>query len=104
MAESLRYDFEKMNIRIQVMNPGFVWTPLTSRNEFKMPRLMRIQDAVPLMLAGIKSGGFEVTFPRKFTWGLKALRVLPKEIVFRLMNRRSHWYKRPLKPRSSKNP
>ncbi len=103
MAESLRYDYEKMNIRIQMMNPGFVYTPLTARHEFKMPALMTIRDAVPKMLAGIKSGGFETTFPRKFTSGLKVVRILPKEIVFWLMNRRSHWYKRPLKPRAPDN-
>ena len=31
MAESLKYDFDKLNIRIQVMNPGFVDTPLTEQ-------------------------------------------------------------------------
>ena len=34
MAEALKYDFDKLNIRIQVMNPGFVDTPLTGRNNF----------------------------------------------------------------------
>ena len=34
MAEALKFDFDKMNIRIQVINPGFVDTPLTQKNNF----------------------------------------------------------------------
>ena len=45
MAEALRFDFDKMNIRIQVMNPGFVDTPLAARNQFLMPALMPVDKA-----------------------------------------------------------
>lgn len=99
MAEALRYDFDKMNIRIQVMNPGFVDTPLTARNEFDMPALMPVKDASARMVRGMRSGGFEVTFPRRFTWGLKLLRLLPQFIRFAFINRATGWRGRPVQPR-----
>ena len=99
MAEALRYDFEKMNIRIQVMNPGFVDTPLTAKNEFDMPAMMPVDKAVARMMKGIKSGAFEVTFPRRFTWGLKFLRLMPQFIRFRFINYATGWRGRPIQPK-----
>lgn len=96
MAEALRFDFEKMNIRIQMMNPGFVKTPLTDRNSFAMPALMEVEDAAARYLDGLEKGGFETTFPRRFTWQLKALRLLPQELVFSILNRMTGWNKRPV--------
>lgn len=96
MAEALRFDFEKMNIRIQMMNPGFVDTPLTKKNSFPMPSLMTVEKAADSYVKGLKSGGFETTFPRRFTWQLKILRRLPKELVFRILNKMTGWDKRPI--------
>ena len=45
IAEALKYDFDKLNIRIQVMNPGFIDTPLTQKNSFSMPALMPVDRA-----------------------------------------------------------
>ena len=47
IAESLKYDFDKLGIRIQVMNPGFIDTPLTEKNNFSMPALMPADRAAP---------------------------------------------------------
>ena len=96
MAESLKYDLDKFNIRIQVMNPGFIDTPLTEKNSFRMPALMPVDDAVERMVKGLKSGGFEVTFPRRFTWFLKFLSVLPQPLRFWFINRATGWHKRPI--------
>ncbi|MGD9916255.1 MAG: SDR family NAD(P)-dependent oxidoreductase [Rhizobiaceae bacterium] len=100
MAQSLRHDLDKMNIRIQVMNPGFVDTPLTEKNDFAMPALMPVDRAAARMLAGIRSGGFEVTFPRRFTWLLKVIRILPQPLRHFLVNRGTGWNRRKLKPLS----
>ncbi|TIV64059.1 MAG: SDR family NAD(P)-dependent oxidoreductase, partial [Mesorhizobium sp.] len=77
LAESLKYDFDKMNIRIQVINPGFVDTPLTEKNTLPMPSLMPVQRASRRMARGIRKGGFEVTFPYHISWPLKLLGLLP---------------------------
>ena len=67
MCEALKFDFDPMNIRVQVINPGFIETPLTHKNEFAMPALMPVEKAVARIIAGISTGGFELTFPRRFT-------------------------------------
>jgi NAD(P)-dependent dehydrogenase (short-subunit alcohol dehydrogenase family) len=96
MAESLHFDFEKINIRIQVVNPGFIDTPATEKNDFAMPALMPVDKAVRQMITGIERGGFEVTFPRRFTYILKLLRVLPHPVYFWIMKRATGWKDRKL--------
>lgn len=96
MAEALKFDFDKMNIRIQVINPGFVDTPLTQKNSFRMPALMPVERAAERLAAALRSGGFECSFPRRFTWLLKLLRLLPQPLRFRFINRVTGWDRRPL--------
>lgn len=96
MAESLSFDFEKMNIRTQVVNPGFVDTPATQKNDFEMPALVSADKAVAEMIHGIEQGGFEITFPRRFTYMLKFLRMLPHPLYFWIMKRQTGWRTRPL--------
>jgi NAD(P)-dependent dehydrogenase (short-subunit alcohol dehydrogenase family) len=94
IAEALKYDFDKLDIRIQVMNPGFIDTPLTAKNNFAMPALMPADRAAARMAAALKTGGFETTFPHRFTWFLKLLRVLPQPLRFWFINRATGWNKR----------
>jgi NAD(P)-dependent dehydrogenase (short-subunit alcohol dehydrogenase family) len=98
MAEALKFDFDKMNIRIQVINPGFVDTPLTEKNTFPMPGLMKVEDATRRFADGLERGGFEVCFPRRLAWTLKLVNLLPHALYFPLMKRAMGWDKRPLKP------
>ncbi|RST87819.1 SDR family NAD(P)-dependent oxidoreductase [Aquibium carbonis] len=98
MAEALKFDFDKMNIRIQVVNPGFVDTPLTEKNDFPMPGLMKVEDATRRFADGLERGGFEVCFPRRLAWTLKLVNLLPHALYFPIMKRAMGWNKRPLKP------
>lgn len=97
MAEALKFDFDKMNIRIQIVTPGFVETPLTEGNRFHMPALVSVEEASRRIVEGLKSGGFDITFPRRFTWLLKLINVLPYPLYFAFLNRAMGWRKRPLK-------
>lgn len=103
-AESMRYDFDKLNIRIQVVNPGFVDTPMTENQTFRMPALISADDAARRIVAGLKRGGFEIHFPRRLSWLMKLLRVLPGPLRFHFINLRTGWARRPLqkgrKPKS----
>jgi short-subunit dehydrogenase len=96
MAESLKFDLDKLNIRIQVINPGFVDTPLTQKNSFRMPALMPVDRAAERLARALSHGGFEVSFPRRFTWLVKTLRVLPQPLRFRFINWVTGWGRRPL--------
>ncbi|WP_404862038.1 SDR family NAD(P)-dependent oxidoreductase [Georhizobium sp. MAB10] len=101
MAESLKFDLDKMNIRIQVVHPGFVDTPATEKNEFAMPALMKVDDAVDRIIEGLKRPGFEITFPKRFTYALKFLGLFPYPVYFAAINRMTGWSKRPLESRGS---
>lgn len=96
MAESLKFDLDKFGVRIQVINPGFVDTPATADNAFEMPALLQPEEAAKRIAKGLKSGSFEITFPRRFTYVLKVLQFLPYPAYFWLMNAATGWKKRPL--------
>lgn len=91
MAQALRHDFERLNIRLQIINPGFVETALTTRYRIPMPMKMTVAEAACRITRGLRSGSFEVAFPRRLVWPLKALRFLPQNFVHALVRRVTGW-------------
>lgn len=87
LAEALKFDLDPAGIKVQLVNPGFVKTPLTDKNEFAMPFLMPVEKAVARLISGLGSSRFEITFPRRFTWQLKLLRCLPYRLYFAITRR-----------------
>jgi len=87
LAEGLKFDLDPLGVKIQVINPGFVRTPLTDRNPFPMPFLMEVEDAVTRIVSGLAGNRFEIAFPRRFVWLLKGLRLLPDRLYFALLRR-----------------
>lgn len=75
LTESLM--IENPDLDIKVINPGFVRTPLTDKNDFDMPMMMEPEDAAIALANGLTRKGFEIHFPRKFTFIMKTLRILP---------------------------
>lgn len=96
LAESFRLDADRMGITIQLVNPGFVETPATDENPFDMPFLLKVDDAAKRMANGIETGRFEVTFPKRFTYMLKVLRLLPNDLYHWLISRGTKWHGKPL--------
>ena len=82
MCEALKPELDCAGVTLSVINPGFVKTPLTDKNDFAMPFLMDADDAAEQMVRGLESGRFEITFPKRFTWGMKLLRCLPYTLYF----------------------
>ena len=70
-----------------LINPGFVRTPLTDRNEFRMPHLITAEEAADAIAAGLEAGDFEIHFPRAFTRQLKLMRLLPYRLYFYLVRK-----------------
>lgn len=87
LAEVLYLDLHERGIGVWLVNPGFVATPLTADNPFRMPALMQPQDAAYALVEGLASGRFELHFPKRFTRWLKLARVLPYGMYFRLIKR-----------------
>ncbi len=87
LCEALRPELEAQGIKLQVINPGFVKTPMTSVNTFPMPFLMEVEDAVSAIMRGLTSSKFEIAFPWQLVALLKLLRILPYGLYFWLMRR-----------------
>jgi NAD(P)-dependent dehydrogenase (short-subunit alcohol dehydrogenase family) len=86
-AETLYLDVEPKGVGVFLINPGFVETPLTAGNDFRMPALISAEKAASEILAGLDRGRFEIHFPRRFTLWLKLLRCLPYRAYFWLVAR-----------------
>ena len=87
LAQTLYLDLEPLGIGVSVIDPGFVETPLTAQNEFKMPALIKPEEAAREMLAGWAAGDFEIHFPKRFTRFLKLLSHLPDGLYFQAIRR-----------------
>ncbi len=87
LAEVLYLDLQDQGLGVSIINPGFVETPLTAQNRFSMPALMSAESAADEILKGWAAGRFEIHFPRKFTWGLKALSHLAPSLYFGAIRR-----------------
>lgn len=82
LAESLHPELAAKGVTLSIVNPGFVDTPMTAVNDFPMPFLMPVDDAAQRLLQGLERKAYEITFPRRFTWAMKALRLLPNAVYF----------------------
>lgn len=87
LAECLQPDLAVEGITTSIINPGFVKTPLTAQNDFDMPFLMEVEDAARLTIAGLAKKKFEIAYPWKFVWILKALQLLPYNWFFSLVRK-----------------
>lgn len=86
-AETLYLDLHPKGLGVYLVNPGFVDTPLTRRNTFRMPHLITAEEAARSLVAGLSAGDFEIHFPKVFTRQLKLLRILPYRWYFALIRR-----------------
>ena len=88
LAESLYFDFKRSNVRICLVSPGFIKTPMTDKNDFKMPFLKTTEYAAEKIYDGlINKNTFEIHFPKALTVTLKILSFLPSKIYFGLVGK-----------------
>ena len=86
-TESLRFEMMRKNVRVSLVSPGFIKTPMTDQNDFPMPMIKSPEFAAEQIYIGLtKKTGFEIHFPKAFTFFLKFLRILPNSIYFKLIN------------------
>lgn len=84
-CESLYYDLKPHGINVHMISPGFVTTPATAKNDFKMPALISAEKAAQEICDGIARGDFDIHFPKRFSRFLKLLRILPYPVYFWLL-------------------
>lgn len=87
MMESMKPELDRCGFDLRVVNPGFIRTRLTEKNNFQMPQLMEPNEAAKLTLKGLSTKNFDTSFPNPFLYYLKLLRILPYILFFRLMKK-----------------
>jgi short-subunit dehydrogenase len=88
LTESIYFDFKKHNVKISLVSPGFIKTPLTDKNEFPMPFIRSPEFAADKIFQGLtKKNIFEVHFPLGLTLTLKFLRILPYKLYLFLIDK-----------------
>lgn len=80
MVESLRLDLHGENVDVSLVCPGFVKTPLTDLNDFPMPFRVTVEQASAYIRKGLAKRRAEVHFPKRFTYILKFLSLLPRPL------------------------
>jgi short-subunit dehydrogenase len=87
-AESLYFEMKRFNVRVSVVNPGFIKTPMTDHNPFPMPMIVSAEFAAEEMFKGLtKSKSFEIHFPKKFTFIMKILKIMPNWLYLKLIKK-----------------
>ena len=95
LTESLYFDFKRYGVRVSLVSPGFIKTPMTDKNDFKMPFLRTVDYAAEKIFEGLtKSNKFEIHFPKQLTLMLKFLKLLPNSWYLGLVGRLTKYQKR----------
>lgn len=84
IAKSFEVDLAHTGIAVQTLTPGFVKTPLTDKNDFPMPMVISAQAAAEYMLKGLLSSRSNVYFPRRFSFIVRLLNLLPERLQKRI--------------------
>ena len=87
-AESLYFDLKRNNVRVSLVSPGFIKTPMTDQNDFPMPMIKSPEFAAEQMFKGLTKGrSFEIHFPKTFTSLMKVLKVIPNGLYFKVVEK-----------------
>ena len=87
-TESLNFEMKMKNVRVSLISPGFIKTPMTDMNEFPMPMIKSPEFAANEIYKGLtKKKGFEIHFPKAFTFIMKFLQILPNGLYFKLVSK-----------------
>ena len=88
LAESLYFDFKRHNVRVSLVSPGFIKTPMTDKNKFPMPMIKSPEFAAEKIFIGLtKKNSFEIHFPMAFTMMMKLLKIMPNWLYFLLVKK-----------------
>ncbi|MES2678223.1 MAG: SDR family NAD(P)-dependent oxidoreductase [Pseudomonadota bacterium] len=85
LTMSLYLELKKYDVKVQLINPGFVKTRLTDQNNFKMPLMITPQKAAEVIIKELGSNKFEIFFPKIFVWMMKIIGLLPYKMQLKIL-------------------
>lgn len=88
LAENMRIDLAASGIRVQLVNPGYIRTRLSDKNDFAMPQIMSPEAAAARVLAAMQGRRFQTSFPAPFAWLFRFSRFLPDWLYLRVFRPR----------------
>lgn len=86
LAESMHADLRKTGVQVQVVNPGFIKTQLTDKNDFKMPFLMEPDEAAREVFEHMNTDSFKKSFPWLFSLLFRGSQFLPDWLYYRIFS------------------
>jgi NADP-dependent 3-hydroxy acid dehydrogenase YdfG len=86
LAECMYADLRKTGVQVQVINPGFIKTQLTDKNDFKMPFLMEPDDAAQAVFEHMSTDKFKKSFPWAFSLVFRLSQFLPDSLYYRIFS------------------
>ncbi|MGL4551640.1 MAG: SDR family NAD(P)-dependent oxidoreductase [Gemmataceae bacterium] len=87
LMEGFRIQLRPRGVRVTTVCPGFVATPMTAKNRFKMPMLMGADEAARRIVRALRGKPAVFDFPTPMRWLMELTRWLPDWAVRRGMGR-----------------
>ena len=82
-CESLRGELRATGVRVVTLSPGYIDTPLTQKNAYRMPFLMHPDDFADAAFKAIAAGDSYRVIPWQMAWAARLLRALPNAVFDR---------------------
>lgn len=87
LCEGIYPELKANNLDLAIINPGFVETRLTQKNNFAMPAIISAKEASNIIFKGLSTNKFEIHFPLKFTLLMKLIRIMPYQFYLKIINK-----------------
>lgn len=80
-GEALRGFMGRSQVKVNVICPGYITTPMTDRNNFYMPFILSPEAAAKRIARGLAKNRSRIAFPRRLYWPLWLLSCLSPAIT-----------------------
>lgn len=75
---SLRVDLVNTPLKLTLVQPGFVATPMTAKNDFAMPFMISAEKSAAIIIRKIEHGTFNVRFPDRLVICLQLMKLISR--------------------------
>ncbi len=88
LVSCLRFNLQETGIHLSLIQPGFVDTPLTQKNQFSMPFMVSAKQAANIISSGLTKGKNLIRFPKRLVVAIRVLSLLPARWSYKLLMER----------------